>query len=86
MTVGKDFCFSGFCPGRLESSGLALRCLFSVSDVRKSRDFALCSPPLSLTCPTEAVVCKQSLIFSADYSNPLQKHLEISALHCILPF
>ncbi|GIY91399.1 hypothetical protein CEXT_180951 [Caerostris extrusa] len=36
MTVGNDFCFSGFCPGRLESSGWALRCLFSVSDVKKS--------------------------------------------------
>ncbi|GIX73359.1 hypothetical protein CDAR_190361 [Caerostris darwini] len=41
------------------------------------------------TCATEAraVVSKQSLNFSADYSNPLQKQLEQSALHCsILPF
>ncbi|GIX73353.1 hypothetical protein CDAR_190331 [Caerostris darwini] len=49
MTVGNYFCFSGFCPGRLESSEWALRCLFSVSDVRKSRDFALGRPPLSGT-------------------------------------
>ncbi|GIY91404.1 hypothetical protein CEXT_180981 [Caerostris extrusa] len=57
MTVGKDFCFIGFCPGKLESSGSALKCLFSVSDVR-NQNFALGSPPLSGTVDTRIVTQK----------------------------